>query len=133
MIFGWRGALGVTAGILTNLNQSLLMLGVAELAVIGAALGFMSLVAVWVYSGWTGLTRPWFGIQARHLLLLATLSAAFCSLSFYTLLVSYGVDASRDAVSRSFTMMAGDNVGAALLMATLVGGKTLFRRAWQRE
>lgn len=127
MILGWHGALGVTLGILFNLHDYIPTAGAFELAAFGIALGFSPLVSVAIFSRWTGISHPWFGIQGHHLVALTMLSAALCAASFHGLLIAFGIETSEQALVQGITMMTGDFIGAGLLLLTIAAVRVAIR------
>lgn len=127
LVFGWRGALGVTLGTCTYLQGNLPALAMPQIAMVAVALGFGPLIAVRILRAWTGLASPWFGMEARHLVAVLVLSAALCATAFQGLLVAFGVEDARDAPRQIAIMMFGDVTGAALLLSAAVGLRRLLR------
>lgn len=126
MVFRWRGALGVMLGTCPLLQIDLPMLNLAQIATLAVALGFAPLLATMLFSRWTGLAMPWFGLGRHHLPLLVLLSASLCALSLYGLLVAYGVKDWHQVPSAITVRMIGDLLGAVLLMLTVVGVRRLM-------
>ena len=127
MLFGWRGALGVMLGLSIYLPHTLPILALPQVLLLAVSLAFAPLVAVHIFSRWTGLVRPWLGLEGYHLPGLVLLSAVLCALPFHGMLLAFGVEHWEDSASQMSIMVIGDFLGAGILMLLVVGGRALWR------
>lgn len=109
------------------------MLALPQVLMLATALAFAPLAAVHIFSRWTSIVPPWFGLQGYHLPGLVLISAVLCALPFHAMLVAFGVEEWEDLASRMSIMVIGDFVGAGILMLLVVAGRTLWRRTARRS
>lgn len=129
MALGARASLGIALGTMTYVHSDIPALSPAQALALAMTYAGAPLLVLAVFSRVTGIAKPWLGLSAWHLALIAVAVAVVSSLAFNGLLAGWDVIAGTEVLGASVAMAGGDVAGSFLLFSAALYARSVLRRA----